>query len=587
MCDVESGDVIGAAARGDAADWALADHAGACVLAVLDRSGGVTLHHVTSDRAPLVLPGGRVLRGERLAVAERNDGGLLVAVVLGRGRRWRARLNAWDVSPDDAVESGFAARRVLRRRLRTRGATALEVYGSVVAVGGPSPRGEDGHTVRTTEANGLRVVEWVGFGAAPVLLLGPPDESGGDPLCHQATASSVKTWDAQGTGVGSTRTDDPVRLLLAVRQGSDGHAPLLVSLGHEALTAKVWPPASSGEPDDAPGSRVLSLWTGLADRKPVVITRTATGLRMRDGVSGESLAEEDDPDALWEVSAHPGMPVLRWRVPAAAREDVEVWRPGSRPRGKRSVTVRSPRDWVVGLPGKARRAAVLRDHGRGGSRFALDGGGESGAGPTHTDFSRRSPVKAVPVGRGVVVAFTGTHAVTKSSIVLEPGPEGELVSSSEDFTTTGNGLVALSLPGSISYEEQLGVRRTYGASEATFDPVPFELGLWPGGPALGVLADAVLTVRTREGGEGVTFGAERAVKRPDTAPISAFRLQTRQDRPTVLTATADGTLTLFTADTTEVLLRIRLGCEVHDIEWVDDTHLAVLTATGPLVLRLG
>ncbi|MCX4979904.1 hypothetical protein [Streptomyces sp. NBC_00572] len=588
VCDVESGDVLGAVARGDAADWALADLAGACVLAVLDRSDGVTLHHVTSDRAPLVLPGGRVLRGERLAVAERDDGDLLVAVVLGRGRRWPSRLNVWDVSPDDAAESGFAACRVLRRRLRTRGVTALEAYGSVVAVGGPSHRGEDGHTVRTTEANGLRVVEWVGFGAAPVLLLGPPDEPGGDPLCHQATASSVKTWDAQGAWVGSTRTDAPVRLLLAVRQGPDGRASLLVSLGHEALTAKVWPPASSREPDEAPGSRVLSLRTGLADRKPVVITRTATGLRMRDGVSGESLAEEDDPDALWEVSAHPGMPVLRWRVPAAAREDVEAWRPGSRPSSKRGVTVGSPRDWVIGLPGKAHRAAVLRDHGRGGSRFALDGDGASGAGPTHTAFSRRSPAKAVPVGRGVVVAFTGTHAVTSRERFVDSSPDGETHVSDLTLTVTAHDLVVLALPGAdIHCEKFLQLDARGDEEEATFDPVPFDLGLWPGGPAVGVLADDTLTVRTWPGGPGGTSGTERAVKRPDTARISAFRLQTRQDRPTVLTATAGGTLTLFTADTTEVLLRIRLGCEVQDIEWVDDTHLAVLTATGPLILRLG
>ncbi|MFF5921460.1 NACHT domain-containing protein [Streptomyces flavochromogenes] len=590
--DVETRDLIGAvAAPPDTVDCALAEVGGACLVGALDRKGTVTLAGASGDTAPLTLRSGPVLHlgrpfdATRLAV-ERHGRVLRVAATrdqCGDAPRRRVRLTVWELRGESPET--LALHRVLRHTLRGRATSALALRGGgVVAAATGTDVASAGDTRPfVTEPDGLRVVEWRGHvpWTDPLLATVAGADTGKDvrdgdgrvptaaaeegPMCFFASGPVVTAQDARGAVVGATRTDAPVQRLLAAGHGPDG--PRLVSLGAAARSAKVWDLGPPPEGGDKAGRLPTTVGTGLYDGRPVVVVHDASGARLLDGATGELLDRAEDGERGSAVGALTGAPVLRWDLVRRWRDPVEVgvWTAGAR------VRLSEVRKFAHAHPVP----------GDGAPRFVADVGLVRGAhsmlalhaadgpeGPTvRTELQVLTEVRIVPDGDRIVVSVVGDryYAGTDDSGISSPPPRSFLL--------------VRSLPDDT-------VRFTTEVTSAT---VGHDLGHWPEGPVFGLVTPdgdlAVLTRFPRTAGEQT--GEPDVVPRPDRVPVTALRLQTRHGRPTVLTAGADGGLTLFDAETTEILHRIFLGGEILRLEWLDDERLCVHTSTGILCLRLG
>ncbi|MFG2900578.1 hypothetical protein ACGFZH_26255 [Streptomyces zaomyceticus] len=574
--DVESRDLIGAVpAPPRTVDHAVTELGGECLVATLDRAGTVTLAAASGDRPPLTLRAGRrrallwrPFDGDRLAVGI-HEGRLRIAVT--RVHRWsertrKARLTVWDLA--ETPGGAPTAERTRRRTLRGRYVDALALHRGAAAVATWLPTSGTWSTVRS---DGLRVVEWSGRSHGVPLLLTPGagpasgPETAAWPMCLSATASAVTARGADGSVLGRTRVDAPVSRLLAAGQGPDGIR--LVSLGSDAWAAKGWhlgPPPEDGERPDDPERTVR---VGLSSGRPVVVVQDTDGTRLLDGASGtvlDRMAERDDAPA---VDVHPGAPVL-------LRDRLAKRRRHRKPAGVRTWTSGPPTSFppTRGLVGA----------------FAVPGGGEPRfvACVGHHEIAERRIALYTVDGR--VKNFLRIELYDVRSVRLVPdgarvfaavaGYRSESSGGSEETEPPRPYLTVRSVPDDT-------VRFTMGLSSVD---VVHDLGRWPQGPALGyVTRDGELAVRTRfPASFGASPGKPDIVPRPDRVRVTALRLQTKNGRPTVLTAGADGVLTLFAADTTEVLHRIHLGGEIRDLDWLDDERLCVHTATGILCLRL-
>ncbi|MDX2563563.1 AAA family ATPase [Streptomyces sp. TX20-6-3] len=620
--DVETRDLIGAvAAPPDTVDCALTELGGACLVAVLDRKGTVTLAVASGDTAPLVLRADprrhlrRPFDGVFLAV-EVHGGVVRVAVTRAHRRRdpfRRVRLTVWELtggSPDTLtvhrqVRRSLRGREVAALTLR-RGTVAVATEGSFVLWGPERPK--------ATERDGVRVVEWNWRVHGRALLLAPgpgpgagtasgtetvgnADDAGStsgtetagdartapatDLVCFYASAHTVTAEDVRGTVVGRTRTDAPVRRLLAAGHGP--HGPRLVALGAADWSAKTWdlgPPLRDG---DALGAPRTTVTTGRYADRPVVVVRDASGVRLLDGATGVRLDGVEGTQRGAAVAAHPGAPILRWDLPRRWREPagIRVWA------AETPLPLTEVRRLFEAHPvpgdGPPRFVAAVGVSKNDPYHLALHTS-DGRVGPlVETGIEDFREVRSVPDGAAdgrVVVSVVGKRYYPPVG-----GDDGSF-----DSPPPRPFLVVRSLPDNT-------IRFT---TEVHSEHVIHDLGRWPEGPVLGVVSptettagrgsgdgDGELTVRTR-------FPAtykEKAVPptvvpRPDRVRVTALRLQTRHGRPTVLTAGADGGLTLFDAETTEVLHRILLGGEILRLEWLDDERLCVHTATGQICLRL-
>ncbi|MFE2555707.1 hypothetical protein ACFXGT_06675 [Streptomyces sp. NPDC059352] len=586
--DVASRDLIGAVdAPPHGVDCALTEVDGECVVAVLDLTGTVTLMTASGGRTLLALRADRRRHLRRPfdgtgLVLERHEGHLRVAVT--RTHRWsgpwrRVRLTVWELGGESP--GSLTVQRELRRHLRGRTVSALALCDGTVAVAT-----ERALTVRrgrppsTVEEDGLRVVEWAGAVADPALLItsGPDAE----PVCLTATTHAVTALDGRGAVLGRTRTDASVRCLLPVGHGPDGLR--LLSLAADAWSAKVWHLGPPAEGDAEATEATTTLGTGLIGGRPVVTVRRDAVTRLLNGASGVPLDSLEDPDDTYVVGTHPGAPVVRWRRPRRWRHPVEVshWIAGeAEDAGEATESAPGPFPRVRGLfravavppsaptEGTPRLLAFVK-YSKHSEQFV---GLHTGDSPEGVYADTRShgvrSVRVLPDGEGVVVAFIG-----RWTPVPITGDDGSSDSPDPRFAVE-----VRSLPGREIHHE---------ADVDSWDAV-FDLGRWPQGPVLGIVdPDGELTVRNRFSARHEDDAGEPdIVPRPDRVRVTAFRLQTRHGRGTVLTAGADGVLTLFAADTTEVLHRIHLGGEILGLDWLDDERLCVHTATGIVCLRLG
>ncbi|MFI8828022.1 caspase family protein [Streptomyces sp. NPDC053431] len=551
LWDLETRDLIDAAEVPGLVDCALATRGGEPVLVTVDDRGNVTAGAATHrPRTP------SPYRPARIAVAPHGeDGGLLVAVAWRHrtpGSPRRALLTLTALAPDGRVLD----RR--RHRLRGRTVSALAFRDGTLAVATERAfqLSSRRRKVYVTDTGGPRVVEWAGGSrAAAALHLAP------GPLCLVAGAHEVVAVDVEGRVVGRTGTDAAVTRLVTV-----GDGPEVLSWSRSAFAAKAWrlETATAGA---APAHGMLR--TGVSDGRPVVVSRRGPVVRMVDGATGALLGEVADPRHDLDAVASTGAPVLR----RPRRGDLVHWTAGSatplpdqRLRQVKWLDVAvldgSPRLVVVGSPALDTDWIALR---------TFEGEWSARAG---MPLDAVTGLRQVEADGGLVVAVRGREVVSFHS-----GDDLNL-----EITETYHRLVVFALP-----EAAVWRTLTLDTGHELFD-----LGLWPDGPALGVFTargrlvvhthlDAFLTGRH---GRRVPLYQPRTVPRPDTAPVTRLRLQTRHGRPTVLTATADGMLTLFAADTTEVLHRIFLGSEVLDLDWLDGELLSVHTPTGLLCLRL-
>ncbi|MEV5973224.1 AAA family ATPase [Streptomyces sp. NPDC051921] len=563
LWDLETRDLIGAAEVPGVVDCALVPGGDDCVVVTVDGSGTLTagdLRH--RPRAP------RSLRPVRIAVARHgSDGGLRVAVAWCHPRatpRRRALLTVTELAPDGSV---VGERRHL---LRGRTVSALAFRDGVLCVASEKALrwSSRGRKALATEADGLRLIEWSGRETAPALLIAA------GPLCLDATSDEVLARDAAGRTVGRTPTDAAVRRLVALGDGDGDGLPVLVSWSGSAFSAKVWRLGSVAE--RAPAFHDWMV-VGTSDGRPVVVGRRGTGVRMLDGVTGALLDEVADPDRALLVAGSTGAPVVRRTGPKG--RDASLWVPGG----------------DVPLPGQPLRRIRLLGVAPGDGAPRLLAFGDTRMDPDvwldlrtpdgewtgrfSLPLGRVHELRLVPTENGVLAAARGSKVY-----VSDAGDDGMT-----EFSGPFHRVVLRGLPhGEVVRHVELE------SGEETYD-----LGSWPEGPVLGIVTDdGDLTVRTRLGeaietrtgrrGRGIKRRAHppRVLPRPDTAPVTRLRLQTRHGRATVLTATSDGTLTLFAADTTEVLHRIFLGCEVLDLDWLDGERLCVHTTTGLLCLRL-
>lgn len=590
--DVASRDLIGAVdVPPHGVDCALTEVDGECVVAVLDRTGTVTLITASGGRTLLTLradPRRRYLRrpfdGTGL-VLERHGGLLRVAVT--RTHRWdgpwrRVGLTVWELG--GGPSGSLTVHRELRRHLRGRTVSALALCEGTVAVATERALTvRRGRTPSTVEEDGLRVVEWAGAAVAPALLItSGPDAA---PVCLTATAHAVTALDLRGAVLGRTRTDAAVRCLLPVGDGPDGLR--LLSLAADSWSAKAWHLGPPGEGDAETTETLTTLGTGLSGGRPVVSVRRDALVRLLDGASGVPLDSLEDPDGRLVVGTHPGAPVVRWRRPRRWRDPVEVdhWiageaadaaesAPGPFPRVRRLVR-------AVAVPPSAPdedapRLLSFVKYSKDSEQFvALHTGDSPEVVYKNTRSHEVRSVRILPDGEGAVVAFVGRWNPAPTT-----GDDGSFDSPPPRYD-----IGVRSLPGQGICHE----------ADVDSSDVVYDLGRWPQGPVLGIIdPDGELTVRSRftarirfPARDEDDAGKPDVVPRPDRIRVTGLRLQTRHGRPTVLTATADGGLTLFAADTTEVLHRVFLGGEIQDVEWLDDERLCVLTATGVLCLRLG
>ncbi|MFE0651686.1 hypothetical protein ACFVZH_24170 [Streptomyces sp. NPDC059534] len=581
--DVETRDLIGAvAAPRRTVDCAVTDLGGECLVAALDRDGTVTLATASGDAPPLTLRAARrrpllwrSFDGAQLAVGH-HEGRLRVAAT--RVHRWterwrRARLTVWDLTrasaaPGDPADT-LTVERKRYRALRGRGAEALALHRGTVAVATHLPLvGRMVGAWTTLPAEDLRVVEWSGHPYGSALLItpasGPETEAG--PMCLSATTYAVTARAADGTVLGRTRTDAAVGRLLAAGHGPDGLR--LVSLGADAWSAKGWhlgPPPEDGESVDDSATRVRA---GLSSGRPVVVVQDADGARLLDGATGAVLDRVEERDDGPAVDVHPGAPVLlRGRLGKGRKRrqpvGVRVWATGPR------VSFPLTRGLVEAFPvpgaGVSRYVACIGRYERGERYLALYTAEGRVKAPVLVNLNDVRSVRLVADGARVLAAAVGYQHRTDGSSDEAPPPEPYLT--------------VRSLPDDT-------VRLAMRLSSVD---IVHDLGRWPRGPVLGHLTrGGELAVRSRfPASFRADPGEPDIVPRPDRVRVTAFRLQTRHGRPTVLTAGADGVLTLFAADTTEVLHRIHPGGEILGMDWLDDERLCVRTATGILCLRLG
>ncbi|MFG3036686.1 caspase family protein [Streptomyces sp. NPDC048330] len=577
--DVETRDLIGAVpAPRRTVDCAVTELDGECLIAALDLRGRVTLVTASGDARPLSLRAARrplFLRrpfdGDRLALT-RHDGRIRVAAI--RVHRWtnrfrRARLSVWDLGGPSA--GTLTVERKVHRSLRGTDVRALVLHRDTVHVATDCVLWASTTGTRAVRgADGLRIVEWAGhpYGEALLLTAGPGSgEGGAAPMtCLAATAYDVSARTADGTVVGRTRTDAPVSRLLPAGQGPDGLR--LVSLGADARSAKGWrlgPPPEPGESVDDPARTVR---TGTHAGRSVVVVQDAEGTALLDGANGavrDRRAGRGDGDPV--ADSHPGAPVvLRDRLDTKRirrRQRIRAWLWSDGPPvvfpPTRGLLTACP----VPGPGDPRVVACFSHYDAGRHFLALlTPDGPVGA-RLDVDLHGVHSLRLVRDGARVFAVVVGRRR--DDSLSEEPPPPVPL-------------LTVRSLPDDT-------VRFTM---RLTSVHVVHDLGRWPQGPALGYLTDdGDLAVRTAF---PASFRAEPTkpdiVPRPDRVRVTALRLQTRNGRPTVLTAGADGVLTLFAADTTEVLHRIHVGGEILGMDWIDDERLCVHTATGVLCLRL-
>ncbi|MGW1117677.1 NACHT domain-containing protein [Streptomyces tanashiensis] len=585
--DVESRDLIGApAAPPDTVDCAVTDLAGECLIAALDRRGTVTLMTASGEHLPLTLRAGarrsllwRAFDGDRLAVAH-HEGRLRVAVT--RVHRWtersrRARLTVWELG--GASAGTLTVGRTSHRALRGRDVEALALHRDTVAVATHlTLAGPLVGTWSSVRSDAVRLVEWSGHPHGPALLIAPGDgpasgpgaggpRSGAGLMCLSATEYAVTARGADGIVLGRTRTDAPVCRLLAAGQGP--HGLRLVSLGADAWSAKGWhlePPAEEGEAADDPATTVRA---GYRSGRPVVVVRDADGTRLLDGANGAVLDRMEARDDGPVVDAHPGAPVLLRDPPARRKRQrkrqavgVRFWSSGP------PVSFPAMRGLAGAFPvpgvGPTRFVACFTHYEKGEHHLALHTADGRVKDAVNVGLNVVRAVRLVPDGARVFAVVVGYRYRSDGSSDEAPPPEPFLeVRSVPDDT----------------------VRFTMHLRTVE---VVHDLGRWPRGPVLGyVTSDGELAVRTRfPASFKVDAGKPDIVTRPDRVRVTALRLQTRNGRPTVLTAGADGGLTLFAADTTEVLHRIHLGGEILGMDWLDDERLCVHTATGILCLRL-
>ncbi|MFJ5831274.1 NACHT and WD repeat domain-containing protein [Streptomyces sp. NPDC093089] len=583
--DVESRDLIGAvAAPRDTVDCAVTDLGGECLVTALDPDGRVVLATASGESRPLTLvaTSRRALPwssfdGDRLAV-EHHEGRLRVAVTRvhwWKDRLRRARLTVWDLGGGTA--GALTVERKAHRVLRGRDVEAFALHrGTVLVATHLTLSGPLVGTWSTVRSDGIRVVEWSGHphGSALLLTPGAGPEAEAEPICLSATAYAVTARSPDGRVVGRTRTDAPVRRLLAAGHGPDGLR--LVSLGADAWSAKGWhlgPPPEDGDTGDDPETTVLA---GRISGLPVVVVRDPDGVRLLDGGSGAVLDHVEGTTAGGEaaagaeaagatvVEAHPGGPVLRWKRPRKPRHPVRVstWDGGS------SSDFPEVRGLTAVLPvpgdGAPRFVACIGHYKKSERCLGLYGADGRKGELLHLDLHDVRAVRLVPDGARVFAAAVGYQHFDG---VAEEGPPPR------------PHLTVRSLP-----DDTVRFRLRVSSVDIVHD-----LGRWPEGPVLGYVdSDGEIAVRTRF---PASFRADPLppdiVPRPDRVRVTAFRLQTRNGRPTVLAAGADGALTLFAADTTEVLHRVHLGGEILGLDWIDDERLSVHTATGVLCLRLG
>ncbi|MEU4063018.1 hypothetical protein AB0F25_11380 [Streptomyces wedmorensis] len=597
--DVESRDLIGAVpAPPRTVDCAVTDLGGECLVAALDRFGTVTLATASGGAPPLTLRAARrrallwrAFDGDRLAVAH-HEGHLRIAVT--RVHRWkergrRARLTVWDLAgasaaSDDSVGT-LTVERQLHRKLRGRDVEALALHRGTAAVATHlTVAGPLVGTWSTTRSDGLRVVEWSGHPHGSALLITPASgpevtasgpeatpasapEAGAGPMCLSATAYAVTARAADGTVLGRTRTDAPVSRLLPADRGPEGLR--LVSLGADAWSAKGWhlgPPPEQGETADDPE---VTVGTGTHSGRPVVVVQDADGTRLLDGASGAVIDRMEEREDGPAVETHPGAPVvLRDRLAKKRRrrrQQIGTWLWSSEPPASFPRTRGLIRACPVPGAGEPSFLACFGYYETGRHYIALhtpDGRVEE---PVDVRLNGIHSVRLVPDGARVLAVVVGRRHEFDGGNEEAPPPEPYLT--------------VRSVPdGTVRFAMRL-----------TSADIVHDLGRWPQGPALGyVTHDGELAVRTRfPASFTAPPGNPDIVPRPDRVRVTALRLQTRNGRPTVLTAGADGALTLFAADTTEVLHRIHLGGEIRGLDWLDDERLCVHTATGILCLRLG
>ncbi|MFE2234052.1 AAA family ATPase [Streptomyces sp. NPDC059442] len=571
--DVESRDLIGAIeheGRAALVDCALLALDGRCVVVTLDARGEVVLHDLTRDRVLARLREGRRRRpwqAVRLAAAPTEDGGFRVATTV----EWhqdelsfrRARLTVWEIGPDAERPA-----RTWTRVLRGRRVSALAVHGATVAAATrrawlPTRGGRS----LALEMRGLRVVEWAGGRRhLPALRVCPGAPDGTGLWSLYEAGGTVFAFDERGEAAAATPVDAPVRHLLAAGRGPKGL--WLVSLAPDAASAKSWTLAPGGA-DDAEDAVDTSMAVGTSDGRPVVASRRGARVRLLDPETGAEL-RADAIDTGY-VTGTSGAPLMQLRP--GKRALVVRWADegGSPPVLDRRGTVDDLRPVLLGgVP----HLAMVKGYGGLGEKYLVL---RKPTGATvwaeGVGLVRVGPLRAVPAGGYALMAVAGAL----------PGSGGN-DQGAFDFGPEQYMLAVRSLPGdAVDHWEEVH----------SLDLV-HDVGVWPGGPVVGyVTADGRLVVRTRflpAGTRSRDRHPPEPVARPDSARISVFRLQTRHGRPTVLTATADGYVTLFVAAATdgqpEVLHRIPLGCAVRDLEWVDDERLAVHTATGVICLRL-
>ncbi|MFI8518205.1 hypothetical protein ACIGEZ_10350 [Streptomyces sp. NPDC085481] len=550
LWDLETRDLIGAVEVPEVVDCAVAVRGDEPLVVTVDQAGTVRAGELSHrPDAP------RAHRPVGMAVTPYGgEGGLLVAVAWAGRRRTSLRhalVTFTELAPDGRVVDHR------RHRLRGRTVSALAFHDGTLGVA--TERAFQVFPQRkasVTRAAGPRVVEWSGGEVPPALLIAP------GPLCLDATANAVVALDAEGHTAARNRTDAAVTRLVALGDGRD-----LVSWSRSASAAKSWRLEPSGA-GVAPAHGWLR--TGASDGRPVVVSRRGPAVRMLDGTTGTLLDEASDPEYHLGLASNTGAPVIRW--PRVGRREVSVWTAGGvaplPEQGFRRV------EWLdVALLDGAPRLLLVAGPPLESAWMALRTFEGEWSQRVRVPLDTVTALRQLPVDGGVLVAAQGREVV-----VLDVGDEmgGEV-------TDTHHRIVLSALP-------EAEVRRTVALD--TGDE-PFDLGMWPEGPVLGIVTeDGALVVRTHldefttDRRKKVPKHSPHTVPRPDTAPITALRLQTRHGLPTVLTATADGTLTLFAADTTEVLHRVFLGCEILDLDWLDGERLCLLTTTGLLCLRL-
>ncbi|GAA4926206.1 caspase family protein [Streptomyces coeruleoprunus] len=564
--DLETRDLVGCVSLRDWADAELVSVDGECVAVLLDRAGNVRVVRV-EDEHVLASATGWLSRGPapwplslwrrsavRLAAGMVGDR-LAVAVVVERERdlplRGRARLTAWEFRPRDDWSAHFQG----TVRLRGRLVAGLSVCQETVCVACPAPKRSTG--TRDHRLGALRLVEWTGLGehtaeAAAAVCFVPAPQGGDTPLCLSADEGAVTVRDSEGGPAGRGRTDAPVWSLLPL--WADDAGVEVLSLSRFPFSAKAWRIAYAQDVGvtDRPPDEAQFFKAGAGEEGPVVVTRIGRALYLLDGVTGRVVDSFDDPRRSHRVTAGRGAPVLRR---AAGRGDAVHWTGGTEET----------------YPGLLRKCYPLAT-------------------------GRCDDVPYVVVGTGLLPRLearrlTGERVGARSMLLetrrfrVVGGPGCLLVSyiGHVDGIDDGDGYPIVPPEDRLEVKSVVGKDYRWSLRLDNTD-VLYDIGVWPDGPVVGLVGrSGRLTVHHLKGSRD---SDEETVRRPDTARPVVLRLQTRHGLPTVLTITSDWALTLFRADTGDVLHQLALGFQVEDADWIDDDLLCVRTTTGLLCLRL-